>query len=89
MPEEDKTAGSAEKAENIKPGETTETKVTASNTTSGTAAPAAAAEQEAEEVKTYKCVNLTAFGGSKHVRIDTNEVKPVGKNEVAIEVQAW
>ncbi|CAH8862460.1 unnamed protein product [Trichobilharzia szidati] len=85
MPEEDKTAGSTEKAENIKPGETTETKVTASNTTSGTAA---AAEQEAEEVKTYKCVNLTAFGGSKHVRIDTNEVKPVGKNEVAIEVQA-
>ncbi|CAH8577901.1 unnamed protein product [Heterobilharzia americana] len=40
------------------------------------------------EVKTYKSVTLGAFGGSKHVRIDTNEVKPVGKNEIAIDVQA-
>lgn len=42
-----------------------------------------------KEIKTYKCVTLGAFGGSKHIRIDMNEVKSVGKNEVAIDVQAW
>ncbi|CAH8596099.1 unnamed protein product [Schistosoma bovis] len=41
-----------------------------------------------KEIKTYKCVTLGAFGGSKHIRIDMNEVKSVGKNEVAIDVQA-
>lgn len=42
-----------------------------------------------KEIKTYKCVTLGAFGGSKHIRIDMNEMKSVGKNEVAIDVQAW
>ncbi|TNN06396.1 Synaptic vesicle membrane protein VAT-1 isoform 1 [Schistosoma japonicum] len=41
-----------------------------------------------KEIKTYKCATLGVFGSSKHIRIDSNEVKPVGKNEIAIDVQA-
>ncbi|KAK4468017.1 hypothetical protein MN116_008196 [Schistosoma mekongi] len=41
-----------------------------------------------KEMKTYKCVTLGAFGSSKHIRIDSNEVKSIGKNEIVIDVQA-
>ncbi|KAH8857398.1 Synaptic vesicle membrane protein VAT-1 like [Schistosoma japonicum] len=41
-----------------------------------------------KEIKTYKCATLGVFGSSKHIRIDSNEVKPVGKNEIAVDVQA-
>ncbi|CAH8467614.1 unnamed protein product [Schistosoma turkestanicum] len=68
-----------ETTENNKTGETTTTTTTTTETN---------VNSEKEEIKTYKCITLSAFGGSKHIRLDTNEVKPIGNNEIAIDVQA-
>lgn len=57
------------------------------NPTTSDATPAKQ-EEAPVEVPKYRSVVLSAYGGTKHVRVESEEVKAPGKNEIEVTVEA-
>ncbi|TGZ70430.1 hypothetical protein CRM22_003201, partial [Opisthorchis felineus] len=57
------------------------------NPTTSEATPAKQ-EEAPVEVHKYRSVVLGAYGGTKHVRVESDEVKAPGKNEIEVTVEA-